>query len=174
MEDVVTADERGNRRLGVPESYTRTTTVTVTHHGGRMVGVRSVLEDPDHLMTAELDVEVPSRRITRAVFVIDRAPFPGCLGPAGAAGSLEGLVIERGFTSRAASIVGGRDGCAHLFETVVAAARLASSAVTHVAAGSTEWDTMYHDDEEFRRAMAPYLKDTCVVFRDEGEGGCSG
>ncbi len=165
--DAGTVDGQGDG-AGLSDSYTRGTTVTVTHHGGTMVKVTAVLDDPDHHMTARMDVDVPTRTITAAELEISRAPFPACRGPADAAGQLVGLPIERGFTSKVAGMIGGRTGCSHMFETVVSAARLASSAVTHVAAGSTRWDTMYHEDEKFREAMAPTLRDTCIVFMDHG------
>ena len=156
---------------GMLKSYTRKITVSVTHHRKDLVRVRSVLEDPDHLMVVEMDVGVPNRRITRASLRIEAAPFPRCRGSLARGKELEGLSIERGFAHKAAELVGGRRGCAHLFETVMSAARLASSAVTAVAAGGTSWDTLYHDDEGFRSAMAPYLKDTCIVFSDAGGDG---
>ena len=153
----------------LPESYTRNTSVTVTHHDHKVVRVHAVLEDPDHLMTVDFELGVADRIIREARMEMERAPFPDCRKALVRSKDLEGLRIERGFARTAAKLVAGKHGCAHLMETLMSAARLASSAVTAVGAGSISWDTLYHEDPDFREGMAEFLKDSCVVFTDPDE-----
>jgi hypothetical protein len=159
--------KKGSSTL-LPDSYTRQITATVTHKGSEVVMVTGTIEDPDHLMVVEMDVDVPTRTITRSRLEMSRARFPACR-EAMTGGDLTGLRLERGFSKKAGALVGGKTGCAHLYEAVMAAARLASSAVIAVASGAGGWDSLYQDDPEFRKAMDPYLKDTCVVFQTDAK-----
>jgi hypothetical protein len=80
-----------------------------------------------------------------------------CLAP------IKGLTVTKGFTLKVKKLAGGRKGCTHLMELLMA---MAPAAFQGFAAFQSRKSSGI--DQDHARMMAKYLVNTCHAWREEG------
>jgi hypothetical protein len=78
---------------------------------------------------------------------------------------IEGMSIERGLGKNVSSALGGRNGCTHMVEITMSAARMASNAIIGLMAEGKDWKDLSIEDDDFMDKVRPYLENSCIVFK---------
>jgi len=81
----------------------------------------------------------------------------GCLAP------IKGLIITKGFTLKVKKIAGGKKGCTHLVELLLA---MAPAAIQGYAAYQSKKPAVFDPDRA--KIILQFLVNTCRVWRDDG------
>ena len=81
----------------------------------------------------------------------------GCLAP------IKGLIITKGFTLKVKKLAGGKKGCTHLVELLLA---MAPAAIQGYAAYQSKKPAVF--DPERTKIILQFLVNTCRVWRDDG------
>lgn len=81
----------------------------------------------------------------------------GCLAP------IKGLIITKGFTLKVKKLAGGKKGCTHLVELLLA---MAPAAIQGYAAYQSKKPAVF--DPERAKIILQFLVNTCRVWRDDG------
>ena len=106
--------------------YHRTKEVNIFPLEGDRFLIEAFLQDEIHDVTAEVEVLHPSLEIVAARSEVRNGPFTRvCNQTHPNMGGLIGLRIERGFTAKARTVVGGRGGCHRVSELIVEIAQAA-------------------------------------------------
>ncbi len=152
------------------ELYQRNLNVTVEHADHDHILVQASLLDLDHSIRFSMKVHNASKAITEASAQMIRVPFQKCRETVPLAGSIAGLVIERGINRSLANALGRNTGCMHLVELAMTAARMAAAVLVEAEGGLVDRESFEALGEEERIAIGmPFLKNTCLVFRVEDE-----
>lgn len=118
----------------------------VIHH----MSIR-LLVNCSNLVIEDIDVDLISvpREVCRETLE--------CLAP------VRGMIITRGFTAKVKKIAGGKRGCTHLVELLLA---MAPAAIQGFAAYQVQKPS--GPDKEHLNMMKMYLVNTCYVWREDG------
>lgn len=110
-----------------------------------------LLVNCSNLLIEDLDVDLTSvpREVCRETIE--------CLAP------IKGLTVTRGFTLKVKKLAGGRKGCTHLMELLMA---MAPAVFQGFAAFQSQKSSGF--DQDHARMMAKYLVNTCHAWREEG------
>ena len=81
----------------------------------------------------------------------------GCLTP------IKGLIITKGFTLKVKKLAGGKKGCTHLVELLLA---MAPAAIQGYAAYQSKKPAVFDPDRA--KIILQFLVNTCRVWRDDG------
>jgi len=110
-----------------------------------------LMVDCSTLLIEDIDVELISvpREVCRET--ID------CLAP------IKGLTITKGFTAKIKKLAGGKKGCTHLVELILA---MAPAAIQGFAAYQSSKPVVFDPDRE--KMFLEFLVNTCRAWRDEG------
>jgi len=81
----------------------------------------------------------------------------GCLAP------IKGLIITKGFTAKVKKIAGGKKGCTHLVELILA---MGPAAIQGYAAYQSRKPAAF--DPVHAKMILEFLTDTCHVWREDG------
>lgn len=80
-----------------------------------------------------------------------------CLAP------IKGLIITKGFTAKVKTLIGGKKGCAHLMELLLA---MAPAAIQGYAAHQSKRPAVFDSDRA--KIILQFLVNTCHVWREGG------
>ena len=110
-----------------------------------------LLVNCSNLIIEDIDVELISvpREVCRET--ID------CLAP------IKGLTITKGFTAKIKKLAGGKKGCTHLVELILA---MAPAAIQGFAAYQSSKPVVFDPDRE--KMFLEFLVNTCRAWRDDG------
>jgi Protein of unknown function (DUF2889) len=128
------------------------------------------LLDLNHSMRVALTIRLSTREIVDAEAVILRAPLRICDNTVALPKKLVGLKIGRGINSELFRVLGGGDGCTHLYELALNAVRLTFNVIIGMKVDWKEWISKSLTDDEFVRKASPFLKGACLPFHDPAGG----
>jgi hypothetical protein len=126
-----------------------------------------VLDDPDHHIEVYLITSVSKREILDAGAVIKRQPYPMCHLGMEKVKRVIGMKIKKGLYEKMGERVAGREGCVHLFELLMTAARLTSNAILGVTVGGKTWENITERDDEFHARLMERLEGMCIGFNKD-------
>jgi hypothetical protein len=147
--------------------YIQNITTKATPVDDDTLRTEAVLDDPDHHIEAYIVVSIPKREIIDAGAKMIRQPYPKCHLAMDRVRNVIGMKIEKGLYGKMGSKLGGREGCVHLFELVMTAARLSANAILGVTVGGKTWDNITERDAEFHARLMQKLEGMCVGFNRE-------
>ncbi len=151
------------------ELYQRNINVTVEKADDEHIQVLASLLDLDHSIRFLMKIHTRSKTITEGSAQMIRVPFQKCRATVSLADKIAGLVIERGINRQLADRLGHNIGCMHLVELAVTATRMAAAVLVEAERGLTNREDFECLDEQTRIEIGmPHLRNTCLVFRDEG------
>ncbi len=81
----------------------------------------------------------------------------GCLAP------IKGLTITKGFTAKVKKLIGGKKGCTHLEELILA---MAPAAIQGYATYQSRKQVVF--DPDHAKMILGFLVNTCLVWREDG------
>ena len=81
----------------------------------------------------------------------------GCLAP------IKGLIITKGFTAKVKRLIGGKKGCTHLVELILA---MAPAAIQGYATYQSRKQVVF--DPDHAKMILEFLVNTCLVWREDG------
>jgi hypothetical protein len=118
----------------------------VVHH----MSIR-MLVNCSNLLIEDIDVDLISvpREACRETI--------GCLAP------IKGLTITKGFTAKVKKMTGGKKGCTHLVELILA---MAPAAIQGYATYQSRKQVVFDPDRA--KMILEFLVDTCRVWREDG------
>ena len=129
--------------------------------------VATSLLDLHHSITTEIKIDLTTQEIVDADAKMVRVPYSGCSNALVNVRKIIGLKVERGINKKIADLLGHAAGCTHLVEILQNAMRFSSSMLIGVRAGYGKVDKKRELSEEERIAnVMPYLKNTCIVFKE--------
>lgn len=131
------------------------------------IRTEAILDDPDHNIEVFLVVSVKERKIIDAGAEILRQPYPKCHLAMDRAKRVIGLKVKKGLYEEMGELIAGREGCVHLFELLMTAARLSANAILGVTIGGKTWDTITERDEEFHARLMERLEGMCIGFNKD-------
>ncbi len=77
-----------------------------------------------------------------------------------------GLRIQRGIHKNLVDALGHADGCTHLVDLTMEAARLSANVMLGFTQFGEEWRDRKLSDEEFITQVKPVLKNSCLPFKE--------
>jgi Protein of unknown function (DUF2889) len=118
----------------------------VVHH----MAIR-LLVNCSNLLIEDIDVDLISipREACRETI--------GCLAP------IKGLIITKGFTAKVKKLIGGKKGCTHLVELILA---MAPAAIQGYATYQSRKQVVF--DPDHAKMILEFLVNTCLVWREDG------
>jgi hypothetical protein len=131
--------------------------------------VSSSLLDLEHSFHLELLVRLSDRTIESASANMSKTPLSKCLKGVEGIPSLAGLALTRGVIREIHRRLGGPKGCTHLVELLSDAVRLISMIM--IGNSLDYWGDLKGNltEEEIVEEGRKTLRDTCLVFAQEGE-----
>ena len=81
----------------------------------------------------------------------------GCLAP------IKGLTITKGFTAKVKKLIGGKKGCTHLEELILA---MAPAAIQGYATYQSRKEVVFNPNRA--KMILGFLANTCLVWREDG------
>lgn len=147
------------------EIYERNINASVRREDEEHIITKASLLDLNHNMRVVIKVRISDREIVDADGQIVKAPFRICGQTVNFVRNLIGLKIERGVTRKMADLLGRADGCTHLYELSVEAARLSSNVLLGFDTGDEEWRERRLSDEEFIEKARGFLANSCLPFK---------
>ena len=151
------------------ELYQRNINVTVERADQEHILVQCSLLDLDHSIRFSMKIHTRAKIIVEANAQMIRVPFHRCRETLVLTDRIAGLVIGRGINRRLADALGHNIGCMHLVELAVTAVRMAAAVLVEADRGLTDREGFERLSEEERITVGmPFLRNTCLVFRDDG------
>ncbi|NQT35304.1 DUF2889 domain-containing protein [bacterium] len=147
------------------EIYERNINASVRREDEEHIITKASLLDLNHNMRVVITVRIANREIVEADGQMIKAPFSICSQTVKFVHNLIGLKIERGMTRKMADLLGRADGCTHLYELSVEAARLSSNVLLGFETGDEEWRERRLSDEEFIEKARGFLANSCLPFK---------
>ncbi len=144
--------------------YERNINSTVRKISDHELIVSTSLLDLNHSMRVELKIDLKHNLIKEADAEITKAPLQICSYPLQKVKNLVGLKVERGINKRLASLVGGSQGCTHLYELALNAVRLAFNVKLGMQFDWDQWTSRTIPDEEFLKKAQPVLQGSYSPF----------
>ena len=125
------------------------------------------LLDLNHSITAEVKLDLATQKIVDADVKMMRVPYEQCSKAKDTIHKIIGFKIERGVNKKIADAIGHTYGCIHIVEILQNAMRFAASMLIGVRAGYGTFEKRKELSEEERLGkVMPYLKNTCVAFKE--------
>ena len=160
--------------------HSRSITVTTYDHDDQRILVEGFLKDDrfqeSHLITGEtfpggvIHHMAVRLLINCSSFIIEdvevdliHIPREVCRETINCLDSIKGFALTRGFTARAKKLAGGRNGCAHVLELLLA---MAPAAIQGYAARQSKRAFVPHPDQS--SMILHFLLNTCHVWREDG------
>lgn len=147
--------------------YERNINSTVRKIDDEHIVTEASLLDLNHSMRVGITIHLKTRKIVDAEAVILRAPLRICDNTVALPKKLIGLKIGRGINTELFKILGGGDGCTHLYELALNAVRLTFNVMIGMQFDWGEWISKSLTDDEFVKKAKPFLKGACLPFREE-------
>ncbi len=148
------------------ELYQRNINITVERANAQHIQVQASLLDLDHSIRFTMQVETTTKTITGASAQMIRVPFHACRQTLALADKIAGFVIERGINKKLADALGRNIGCMHLVELAMTSARMAAAVLAEADRGIADREHFERlSDEEKIAVGMPYLRNTCLVFK---------
>ncbi len=147
--------------------YERNINTAVSQVEKNHILTRASLLDLSHNITMELKIRISDKEIVSAKSCMIKVPFDVCNKTLGKVSKIVGLRIERGVTKELVNRLGKSTGCTHLVELAVAACRISSNVILGLSSGSKEWRERKLPDEVFRQRAMPFLKNSCLPFKEQ-------
>ena len=110
-----------------------------------------LLVNCSNLLIEDIDVNLPSIPREECRETIN------CLAP------IKGMIITKGFTAKVKKLAGGKKGCTHLVELILA---MAPAAIQGFAAHQSRNPIVFDPDHE--KMILEFLVNTCRVWREDG------
>jgi hypothetical protein len=149
------------------EIYERNLNVSVSRLSDAEILTKASLLDLNHNIRIELTVDVASKAIVRADAQMVKSPFGICQQTLDKIRNVVGLKIERGIHQRLVDALGHSDGCTHLVDLAMEAVRLSANVLLGFTRFDEEWRQRKLSDEEFIAQVRPFLRNSCLPFKDE-------
>ncbi|MCB0365281.1 MAG: DUF2889 domain-containing protein [Bdellovibrionaceae bacterium] len=127
--------------------------------------VETSLLDLNHSMRVEILVNTKTNVIENAVSETTKVPLKACDVPQGHINNIIGLKIERGINRKLIQILGGCDGCTHLYELALTSVRLTFNVLMGLRYDWEQWVSRSLSDDEFTKQATPHLKGSCYPFK---------
>jgi hypothetical protein len=160
--------------------HTRNIEVTTYDYDGQRIIVEGVLKDDrfqeTHMMTGEklpsgvihhisirLLVNCSNLLIEDVDVDLISVPMEACRETIGCLAPIKGLIITRGFTSKVKKIAGGKKGCTHLMELLLA---MAPAAIQGYLAYQQRKPAVFDPDRA--KMILQYFVNTCRAWREDG------
>jgi len=135
--------------------FTRSKHITCDRTEDNLLETRSGLLDTVHEIEVLITTDIARREIIKASAVILRAPYLICSKAAGRAEGLAGLKIDQSkISSRIVDLVGGPEGCSHLFDLTLDAVKAIKQSLYVFTPG---------EYEERMRTFDGLLRNTCYA-----------
>jgi len=140
--------------------------------------IQGELLDDFHHFKARMVISYPDFEIISSTGEMMKAPYQGyCQGSLPAMEKLVGTQIKRGFRRRAAELVGGPEGCSHLYEIVMNMAEAAFQVRYYIIRDHPELYPEFsrvRDKTGERRNLIlkvmPALQNSCYIFNRNNDG----
>jgi hypothetical protein len=127
--------------------------------------VETSMLDLNHSMRVELKINTKTNVIEDAVSETTKVPLKACAVPQNLIKQVIGLKIERGINRRLIQILGGGEGCTHLYELTLTSVRLTFNVLMGLRYDWDQWVSRSLSDEEFTQQATPHLKGSCYPFK---------
>jgi hypothetical protein len=150
----------------IMEIYERNINITIERVETDIIKVRTSLLDLDHNIMITMTIRISTREILDVTGEMIKVPYSKCTETLANLPNVTGLKVERGLSKQVATRIGGSSGCTHLFELVLTSARMASNAILGIYAEGKDWTKLSISDEVYMEKVKPYLKNTCIVFKE--------
>ncbi|MCL4558627.1 MAG: DUF2889 domain-containing protein [Deltaproteobacteria bacterium] len=148
--------------------YERNINIRLLPIDSNTVLLTASLLDLNHSITTEVKLDLATEKIVDADVKMMRAPYEQCSKAKDTIRTIIGFKIERGVNKKIADAIGHTHGCIHVVEILQNAMRFAASMLIGVRAGYGTFEKRKELSEEERlEKVMPYLKNTCVVFKEE-------
>ena len=161
--------------------HTRNIEVTTYDYDGQRIIVEGFLKDDrfqeSHIMTGEklpsgvihhmsirLLVNCSNLLIEDVDVDLISVPREACRETIGCLAPIKGLIITKGFTLKVKKLAGGKKGCTHLVELLLA---MAPAAIQGYAAYQSKKPAVFDPDRA--KIILQFLVNTCRVWRDDGQ-----
>ncbi len=147
--------------------YERNINIRLRQLDAQTVVLAASLLDLHHSISIEIKIDLSTQRIADAGVKMMRVPYTPCAMAAVNIEKIIGFRIERGVNKKIADALGHAAGCTHVVEILQNAMRFAASMLIGVKAGYGTHDKRKKLSEEERIAkVMPYLKNSCIVFKE--------
>jgi|YelNatPaOPRAMG01_1025707.scaffolds.fasta_scaffold22083_5 hypothetical protein len=147
--------------------YERNINIRLYPINDKIVLVSASLLDLHHSISTEIKIDITTQEIIDADAKMVRVPYSACPKALINIRKIIGLKIEKGVNKKIADALGHSTGCTHLVEIIQNAMRFSASMLIGVRAGYGRVDKRKELTEEERIAnVMPYLRNTCIVFKE--------
>ena len=160
--------------------HTRNIEVTTYDYDGQRIIVEGILKDDrfheSYMMTGEklpsgiihhmsirLLVNCSNLLIEDVDVELISIPMEACRETIGCLAPIKGLIITRGFTAKVKKMAGGKKGCTHLMELLLA---MAPAAIQGYASYQSMKPTVFDPDRA--KMILQYFINTCRAWREDG------
>jgi hypothetical protein len=160
--------------------HTRNIKVTTYEYEGQRIIVEGVLKDDRfkesysftgekfasgtiHHMAIRLLVNCSNLIIEDIDVNLLSVPREVCRETIDCLASIKGMTITKGFTAKVKKLAGGKKGCTHLVELILA---MAPAAIQGFAAQQSSKPTVFDPDRE--KMILEFLVNTCRAWREDG------
>jgi len=149
------------------ELYERNINVSVSKVDERTILTKASLLDLNHNIRVEMTVDTVTKTIGRAEAHMAKSPFGVCQLTLAKISNIVGLTIERGIHGRLVDTLGHADGCTHLVDLTMEAVRLSANVLLGFSRFDEEWRQRKLTDDQFIEQVKPFLKNSCLPFKEE-------
>lgn len=149
------------------EIYERNINVSVSKTDDDRITTKASLLDLNHNIRIELTINLHSKTITDATASMAKSPFQICQQTLKKIESVKGMKVERGIHQKMVDALGHSDGCTHMVDLAMEALRLSANVMLGFTQFTQEWQERKLSDEEFIVQVKPYLKNSCLPFKEE-------
>lgn len=147
------------------EIYERNINSSVRKLDDHTIVTQASLLDLNHSMRVVLKINLKTRQIEDASAEILKAPLKVCDSTLDLLKGLVGLKLERGINGHLIRVLGGEEGCTHLYELALNAVRLSFNVMIGMKFDWQQWISKTVTDEKFVELANPFLKGTCRPFK---------
>ncbi|MFQ5798548.1 MAG: DUF2889 domain-containing protein [Bacteroidota bacterium] len=149
------------------EIYERNINISVSKLSEKEVLTKASLLDLNHNIRVELTVDVATKTIIDAQAQMVKSPFSICQQTLKKLQNVIGMKIERGIHKKLVDTLGHSDGCTYLVDLTMEALRLSANVLLGFTHFGEEWRERKLSDNEFIAQVKPFLKNSCLPFKDE-------
>ncbi len=148
--------------------YERNINLAVARKNDREICTKATMLDLNHHIRVELTIALQTERIINSESQMTKVPYGVCQFALHNIKSIEGLKIERGINKKLSDKLGRADGCTHMVDLAMEAVRLSANVMMGLNKVGDEWfDRGLRTEEEMIARVKPYLKNTCLPFKEE-------
>lgn len=148
--------------------YERNINLAVARKNDREICTKATMLDLNHHIRVELTIDLQTETIVHADSQMTKVPYSICQFTLRNIKSIEGLKIERGINKKLADLLGHAEGCTHMVDLAMEAVRLSANVMMGLNKVGDEWfDHGVLTESEMIARVKPYLKNTCLPFKEE-------